>query len=203
MKVREMNVDACSIQEVKDFVEKWHYSKNVNGITVTDCFMLKHDQTMIGAMIFGTLGMANAWRKYGENQDDVRELRRLCCIDETPKNTESFFIGRALRWLKHNTSVKTIVSYADQHHGHSGVIYQASNFQHVGMTARGKVIVTPEKVYHDKAIRTYYKKANGEKVLKPFALRLKKQLETGEAYYDDRPSKHIYVYELKRKRGAK
>ena len=52
------------------------------------------------------------------------ELRRLCCIDETPKNTESYFIGRTLRWLRKNTGYKVVVSYADTHHGHEGTIYK-------------------------------------------------------------------------------
>ena len=39
------------------------------------------------------------------------ELRRLVCIDDTPKNTESYFIGKTLRWLKHNTDVEVVVSF--------------------------------------------------------------------------------------------
>lgn len=200
MKVKDMVVDRCEISEISDFVQRWHYSKSVNGITSTQCFSLRYGGDLIGAMVFGALGMANAWRKYGEAESDVRELRRLCCIDETPKNTESFFIGKALRWMRKNTDVKVIVSYADQYYGHSGTIYQASNFRHVGMTAKGKVIVTPEKIYHDKAVRTYYRKKNGERVLKPFAVRLRKKLEDGEAYLDERPAKHIYVFDLRRKK---
>ena len=163
------------------------------------CFaMYDQQQQMVGAMIYGKLGMANAWKKYGNSIDEVMELRRLVLVDDTPKNSESYFIGRTLRWLKANTAVTTIVSYADPNYGHSGVIYRATNFEHVGMTAPGKVIIWNGKKYHDKAIRTKYK---GE--LKPFAKRLRQALEDGEAHYAKQLPKHIYVKNLRPGKGPK
>lgn len=192
MSVKNFTVEVCNRGEIKDFIEKWHYSKNINGLLSDYCFKLMDGDTIIGAMIYGGLAMANAWKKYGDQKEDVIELRRLCCIDDTPKNTESYFIGSTLRWLKKNTGIKVVVSYADPEYGHEGIIYKASNFKHCGMTAKGKVIIHNGKRYHDKSIRTKYK---GE--LKPFAKRLKKALEEGEAYYKDTVGKHIYVYRLK------
>lgn len=179
--------------EVKEFIEKWHYSRSINGLMSSYCFGLYDGDTMVGAMIYGRLGMANAWKKYGDSIDDVLELRRLVLIDDTPRNSESYFIGHTLRWLKRNTKVKTIVSYADPNYGHSGVIYRATNFTHVGMTSPGRVIMWNGKKYHDKAIRTKYK---GE--LKPFAKRLRQALADGEASYKKQLPKHIYVLKLRK-----
>ena len=53
--------------------------------------------------------------------------------------------------------------------------------------------------YHDKTIRTYYTNKNGVRNLKPFAQRVKDALERKEAYYEDRPSKHIYLFFLNKK----
>ena len=186
-------IEKCMRSEIEDFVEKHHYSGSINGVKTPYCFKLTDGENLIGAMIFGPLGMANAWKKYGEQPEDVMELRRLCLIDETPKNSESFFIGQALKWLKNNTEIKTIVSYADPNHGHEGTIYKATNFNHLGMTAKGKVIWWNGKKYHDRAIRTKY---NGK--LKPFAIRLKNALENGEAYYAEQKPKHIYVFQLRK-----
>ena len=148
-------------------------------------------------MIYGHLGMANVWKKYANQREDVIELRRLACIDDTPKNTESYFIGKTLRWLRKNTSIKVVVSYADTYHGHVGVIYKESNFTHVGMTSPGKIILDSDgRTFHDKAIRTTYVNAAGVKKLKPFAQRLKDRLESGEANYVLTPGKHIYLYNL-------
>ncbi|MEK9696707.1 MAG: hypothetical protein VW270_13180 [Candidatus Poseidoniales archaeon] len=196
MRVRNFIVKPCEIQDIREFVETWHYSGNVNGLRVAQCFALYNNEELIGGMIYGALGMANAWKKYGETEADVVELRRLCCIDDTPKNTESYFIGRTLRWLRQNTDYKVVVSYADAHYGHEGTIYKASNFQHVGMTAKGRVIKWGEREYHDKTIRTYYTNKDGVRNLKPFAQRVKNALERGEALYIDRPPKHIYLYSL-------
>jgi hypothetical protein len=194
--VKDYVVAPVELKKIKSFVENWHYSKSVNGLHANYCFGLFDGDKLIGAMIYGSLGMANAWKKYGEKESDVIELRRLCCIDDTPKNTESYFIGKTIKWLKKNTDYKIIVSYADTFHGHSGTIYKASNFRHVGFTAKGKKILYENKTYHDKSIRTYYVNAKGEKVLKPFAKRIKDALDNGTAHYIDTGSKHIFVYSL-------
>ena len=177
----------CERNEIKDFIEKYHYSHNINGVMSDYCFKIcDKDGEIVGAMIFGKLAMANQYKKYTDNVNEIIELRRLVCIDHTPRNTESWFIGNALRWLKKNTDLKIIISYAHSTHGHTGIIYKASNFSYLGMTAKGKMINYNGKHYHDKTIRT---KSKG--VLKPFALRIKNALDTGEAFYFDTKGKHI------------
>lgn len=192
--MKQFNVELCTISEIKDFIETWHYSKSVNGIKSSYCFKLLDKDTIIGAMIFGGIAMANVWRKYETSEGYLIELRRLCCIDDTPKNTESYFIGKCLRWLTKNTEIKTVISYADTYYNHTGIIYRASNFEHIGITNKSKIIVYGDKIYHEKTIRTMYK---GK--LKPYAQKVKDALENGEAYYQDTGGKHIYVYKLHRR----
>lgn len=187
----EWTVHLCERKEIRDFIETHHYSQNINGVKSDYCFKLVHDGKIKGAMLYGTLGMANTWKKYGSKIEDVIELRRLVLIDDTPRNMESYFIGHTLRWLKKNTTIKTIVSYADPNYGHQGIIYQATNFTKQGHTAPGRVILFNGRKYHDKTIRTTYK---GK--LKPFAQKVKDALETGEAYYVKQSPKIIYVKQL-------
>ncbi len=190
-KVTDFEVKLITRKDVRDFVENWHYSQSINGLRISYVFGLFCDDNLIGAMIYGPLGMANTWKKYGETESDVIELRRLCCIDNTPKCTESYFIGKTQRWLKKNTNHKIIVSYADAHYNHTGIIYRATNFKYEGLTSKGRVIEYNGRTYHDKAIRTKYK---GK--LKPFAQRLKDALDNGEAKYIQTPGKHIYTFRL-------
>ena len=180
-KVTDFEVHPTTIQYVRDFVETWHYSANVNGLRISNVFGLFYRGNLIGAMIYGPLGMANTWKKYADSESDIVELRRLCCIDNTPKNTESYFIGKTLRWLKRNTNYKIVISYADTFHNHQGTIYKASNFEYHGLTSKGRVIEYGGKIYHDKCIRTYHIDKNGNKNLKPFAQRVKLALENGDA----------------------
>lgn len=193
MSVKKFKIKNCDRSDIKEFIETWHYSKNINGLKYNYCFKLLDNNNVIGAMMYGQIAMANVWKKYVNKETDLIELRRLCCIDDTPKNTESYFIGFTLRWLKKNTQFKKVISYADQTYNHNGTIYKASNFKHLGMTNKGKVIIFNDKLYHDKAIRTKY---NGK--LKPYAQRLKDALNSGKAHYKNTLGKHIYIYELRK-----
>jgi hypothetical protein len=191
-KVKDYQVLLCKRSEIVNFTELWHYSKNVNGLTTEYCFkILDLNKKLIGAMIYGKIAMANVWKKYADIETDLIELKRLCCIDNTLKNTESFFIGHTLRWLKKNTKIKTVISYADTTYSHEGTIYKASNFKNVGMTNKGRVIMFEGRRYHDKTIRTKYK---GN--LKPFAIKIKNALIEGNANYVETLGKHIYIYNL-------
>lgn len=195
MIVKNFTVELCERREIRDFIEEWHYSQSINGVMSTYCFKLMHENNIIGGMLYGRMGMANTWKKYVDSEDKILELRRLCCIDDTPKNTESYFIGKTLRWLKNNTTVEKIISYADMDYNHTGIIYKASNFEYLGVTSEGRRIVYQDKLYHDKTIRTKYK---GK--LKPFAQRIKTAIEEGEAYYIKSKGKHIYLYDFVGKR---
>ena len=176
--------------DIKDFIETHHYSKSINGCIADYCYALFHEEQMKGAMFYGRFAMMNQWMKYGDSKEDVIELRRLCCIDDTPKNTESFFIGASLRQLKKDWGGKTVVSYADNEYGHEGTIYKATNFDYIGQTKFDRVIIHEDRRYHDKTIRT--KDAHG--VLKPYAQKIKTALEEGSAYYHRTKGKNIFVY---------
>ena len=133
----DYTVVPCERNEIVDFVEELHYSHNLNGVTSTHCFKLMDGSDLIGAAVFGWLAMANQWKKYVDSQEKLVELRRLCCIDDTKKNTESYFVSRCMKWLKKNTRVERVLSYADPEFNHMGVIYQALSFESVGIVGEG------------------------------------------------------------------
>ena len=177
-------------EDIKTFIEKWHYSGSINGCISDYCYgLFSPDGALRGAMFFGRMAMAGQYKRFVDKEEDIIELRRLCCIDDTPRNAESYFISRALKLLKKKWMGKVVVSYADREHGHTGIIYKASNFTQVGNIPGAKVIVYKGKSYHDKAIRTRYK---GK--LKPFAVKLKKALDSGEAYFKETKGKCTYIY---------
>jgi len=147
---------------------------------------------MIGAMFYGKLAMAGQWKRFSDDSERVIELRRLCLIDATPKNAESFFISKSLRLLRKNWRPDGIVvSYSDLEYGHTGTIYRASNFKKAGETRGIDVIIWNGKRYHEKSTRNYYK---GK--LKPFAQRLRDALASGEAKYAKTKGKIAYTYSL-------
>lgn len=70
--------------------------------------------------------VGNIW----QNRLWVIELNRLWVNDDQPKNTESWFVSRALKLLP----AYIVVSYADTAYGHEGYIYRALNFHYAGTT---------------------------------------------------------------------
>lgn len=50
-------------KDVKDFIEEHHYSKSINGVMASYCFgLFNNNDVMAGAMLYGKLGMTNAWK---------------------------------------------------------------------------------------------------------------------------------------------
>ena len=203
MKVSDFTIEAVPKKTVTSFIEKWHYSHYAGGIQHRQCFALYSPDgkfglpRMIGCMIYGQPAMSNTAAKYHpDNPDRCWELRRLCCIDDTPTNTESFFIGKTLKWLKQNTDAEVIISYSDLQQGHEGVVYKASNFINVGQTPPGLALMVDGKQYHDRSMRSK----------RPFARALKRRWDAKQngkeddgIYFEETKSKNIYVYYLNRK----
>jgi len=203
MKVSDFTIEAVPKKAVTSFIEKWHYSHYAGGIQHRQCFALYSPDgkfglpRMIGCMIYGQPAMSNTAAKYHpDNPDRCWELRRLCCIDDTPTNTESFFIGKTLKWLKQNTDAEVIISYSDLQQGHEGVVYKASNFINMGQTPSGQALMVDGKQYHDRTIRNK----------RPYARAIKRRWEEkqngkkdDDIYFVETKPKNIYVYYLNRK----
>lgn len=201
--VKEFKVNPVHRTQITAFIKKWHYSKSINGVRDTYCFGLFHEQTLIGAAIFGppaTPGVAECYSNNGNFS--VIELRRLCCIDLTPKNTESYFIGKMLDWIKKNTIIDIVISYSDLTYGHEGIIYKASNFTFIGTSPSFKKIKYNGKLYHDKALRCYNGSRRQGALKKPFSIALGVALERGEACLVETMEKNIYLYKIKRKKKS-
>jgi len=182
---------------VRKFLKRWHYSDYVN-IQAKHTFCLFRDGNfgipeMVGVCVYTRPAGPSAGQSYyPEAPDKVLELRRLCLIDETPKNAESFFVSRSIKWLKKNTDWEFILSYADMEQGHSGVIYRASNFEDLGVTSAGKNLEIDGKRFHIRTLsmldRTYSVEIN----------RKYKEKDPNVKVLETLP-KNIYTYKLKKK----
>jgi hypothetical protein len=188
---KEITIEPCPISEVRQFIEEHHYSHSINGVKVSCCFKVLHFGNLVGGVLFGQMS-TTAWKRFGNAENSVLELRRLVLLDEVGRNSESKTIGYCLRWVNKNMKqVRVIVSYADPYHGHSGVIYRASNFTYCGLSASDIGYRDKEtgKTYHSRALRTKYK---GQ--FKPFVVRLRAKLDNGELEKIKLPGKHCFTY---------
>jgi hypothetical protein len=176
--------------ETKDFIKTWHYSKSSRSQQQKHVFKLvDQSNRLVGVAIYGN----PMSRHY--NSSETIELRRLCLIDDTPKNTESYFIAKTLKWLEKNTSYTSVVSFADPNHGHSGTIYKASNFHYDGLEKGGnpRVLKFRGREIH---MRQVYQKKNGQYT--DDAVEWQDLIKSGDATVEKQERKHRYTYDLRR-----
>lgn len=117
-----------------------------------------------------------------DESSHVFELTRLWIADITPKNAESFLIGQSLKLLP--PEIDILVSYAEINAGHTGTIYQATNWLYTGMSDRHAIWLLDgeETGKHQRHLFDQYGGVNGAK--EHFGERLQKA---------ERPRKHRYV----------
>ena len=135
---------------------------------------------IVGVIIYGTPSSSSL--RGGicgkEESFNVIELTRLWIEDSTPKNAESFLIGNTVRLL----NKEIVVSYAEMQQGHTGIVYQATNWIYTGLSAK-RTNWTIEGV--DKHCQTIADKYTAKEIREKY----------GDKFsLVDRPRKHRYIY---------
>lgn len=124
-----LSVEPIEGQIAQEVVVREHYLHRRTGVSFA--YGLFDEERLMGVVTFGTPPsrhlQISACRS---NPGLVVELNRLWVHDEMPRNTESWFIARALRLLP----PRIVVSYADTKFDHFGYVYRAANFFYAGYT---------------------------------------------------------------------
>lgn len=144
----------------KEFIKKHHYSHGVHNGPM--CYGLFDKYELVGVCAFATpCSEAVCASVFGvEYKRSVTELHRLVLLDEIPKNSESFFITRALKQLKKDRpNYNAVLSFADATQGHIGVIYQATNAIYSGTSGKATF-------YLDQEGRLRHPRQNGVNITK-------------------------------------
>ena len=161
-------------------------------------FFSGNKEEFIGVIVYGDPIGRHSGGSVSEKLDrtEVYELVRLYIHDGYGSNIESWFISQSFKWLKENTDIKALISYADPKEGHAGTIYQATNWIYQGNSIR------PNDTYsfklkeggewiHGRTLANTHKTNDIEK--------LKKKI--GHTFwYRVEPLKHRYIYLLQNKR---
>ena len=128
-------VHPIGYSEAVDMIVKNHYLHR-RGPASHSFGLFNEHGTIVGCITYGTpasnslcIGLAGA-----DEAPHVIELTRLWIADVTPKNAESFLIGRSLRMLPDEKNI--VVSFAEIQAGHRGTVYQATNWIYTGMSDR-------------------------------------------------------------------
>lgn len=176
--------------EGRDYLRDNHYTRTCHNGPM--CWGLFDGPRMIGVIAFATPS-SEAVRAsvFGpDHKDKVTELHRLFVEDGTPKNTESWFIARALRLLvSRKPEIRAVISFADSTEGHRGVIYQATNALFCGTTGRSRF-------YRDQEGRLRHPRQNGVNITPDMA-------EARGWTPEMRASKNRYLFLVGNKRWGK
>ena len=206
--ISKLSVKPISKNVAKEMIVKYHYthlwskSKYAFGLyhDSSHSFFDNHSD-LIGVAVYGDPIGRHSAQSISDVLDrkEVMELTRLYVHDGYGSNVESWLIGQTMDWLKKNTKLKALMSYAAPQEGHVGTIYQATNWIYQGNKIRPNdswVFKFDEdgEWQHGRTIFPYYGTNNPEKIQKkikkPFWIR--KELR-----------KHRYVFILAGKKDKK
>jgi hypothetical protein len=119
------------------FVEQWHYSGTLpTGRNV--CFGWFAEGELYAVAVYGdgaNAGQSEFFaRKTGKpvTNSNLIELRRLCRVEPSrPDHPLTRFMAICHRMLRRNGK-RFVVTYSDPAKGHTGGVYRAANFLHLG-----------------------------------------------------------------------
>lgn len=181
--------DNFAVKRIKDQSEyaewllKKHYAHRIPSISYA--YGLYENNALKGVCTFGTpssspLRIGIAGEEYSLS---VIELNRLC-VESDEINITSWFVSKCLNLFNH----KIVVSYADTNQGHTGKIYQATNFLYTGLSAKR----TDWKIKGFEHLhgQTIADESRGQKNRAEYM-----RNKYGDDFYlQDRPRKHRYIY---------
>ena len=110
----------CKFTDIKHILKDYHYKGDSMGGGISICFAMLLNNTLVGGSVLGKPRHENVYVSH-------IDIRRMACVDESPKNSESWFLGQIIDYIKRNTKYNAVLSYSDLTQGHDGTIYKASN----------------------------------------------------------------------------
>lgn len=168
-------------QEAMQIVVRYHYLHRVAPCSRAFGLFEKATQRIVGCITYGVSASSTLLKGIcGEDEmHNVYELTRLWVRDSTPPNCESFLIGNTIKLL----DKEIIVSFSEKDRGHTGIVYQATNFYYCGLSAKfiDPVVEGLEGQHH----ATFAHGMSNSEVVEKYGDRVK---------WVERPRKYRYVY---------
>lgn len=182
--ISQYRIRPCKWEELVPILEKYHYRRGMIGGSIKICLGVYCDGILIGGAVFGNPWHPDTYSEGGRH--NCIELRRLCFLDEAPKNTESWTISRCLWWLKKYSPYTRVLSYSDTGAGHTGTIYRAAGFRLAGESEGGKKIQYQGRDFHIRSLS----------IDRDYARDLVKAVERGDAQVVDTGIKRIWIRDI-------
>lgn len=172
----------CKFSDIRHIFENFHYKKGHMGGGISMCFAMFLDGEMVGGAV---LGRPRHEKKY----KNCIDIRRMACLDKSPMNSESYFLGQVIKWITNNTDYSYVLSYSDTTQGHNGTIYKASNFRNIGLTTATKYVDWNGIIYHPRSLS----------IDRAYSYAMREAVKDGTAIIKTGLPKIIWLYDIKRK----
>ena len=185
--MKDYTVVSIDFRQAKEWFLKMHYAKRPPHSIY--CFGLYNESVLVGVCNFGH-PLASQLQNACPGFRTV-ELNRLITTDKS-ENVLSFFVAKCLSMIPNKT---VVVSYADTKMGHTGAIYQATNWIYTGLSAGGNVWALKGKEnMHHTSIEDSVGRYDNENITTKTKAELLKD-KYGELLYRKAESKkHRYFY---------
>lgn len=123
---------------------KYHYFGDKDFLS-SFSFGAIYEGEVFGAVTFGIPNAKNIKGLYSsDEQKGVLEITRMAFKPESPRNSCSRIISKAIKIIKKRYPLRLVITYADTAQGHDGTVYRASNFTYHGLTAKKTDFVFPD-----------------------------------------------------------
>lgn len=167
--LHDTEIKVISRKEAKDIIINYEWLKKMPSFCkyyLGIFFKVNGSNYLGGVLVYSVEYGLNTgvWNKYGYT-DNILLLSRGVCLWWTPKNTASYFISRANKWIKNNTKYRIITATVDPMAGEIGTIYQSLNWYYVGLMSgnysngresKRMTIIIDGKEYSSRHIRKKY-----------------------------------------------
>lgn len=182
----ECEIKTCNFKDIRHIFEEFHYKKSHIGGGISVCFAMFMNGNLVGGSV---LGKPRHEKKY----KNCIDIRRMACLDSSPCNSESYFLGQIIKWITCNTDYENVLSYSDMTVGHSGTIYKASNFKEIGLTSATKFVEWEGKVYHPRSLS----------IDRDYSYRMREDVKNGKAIIKTGLPKRIWIYGINKNKRRK
>lgn len=150
----EWRVDIVSINKARRLVQAHHYAKAASNTAVYLHGLYRvadfWDEECLGVAWWLPPTRSCAEATYPANWQGVLSLSRLTIAPEVPANACTFLLARS-RKLIDRKAWPCLITYADEHYGHTGAIYRADNWEYVGRTKAQRIYQINGKMVARKA----------------------------------------------------
>ena len=136
-------------EQALDMIRKYHYSNTLPRLNKKFIgFYLDNELVGVVTLGYGTQPKNTIQKLFPQlTSKDYYEIGRMCMTDDMPRNSESQMLSQLVKWLRANTDIKVLFTWADGMLGKCGYVYQASNFLYAGYCLTDTYLINGVKVH--------------------------------------------------------